>query len=301
MTIGSTGGLDAEGVQRDRAVVDVASGIGRRGRRRLRQVPADWLNSISPIQHGSGTSAWLQIRADLLARISEGALAPGDELPSEPALAVAYAVSRLTMRRALGDLARQGFIRTDHGVGSYVAPVVMRHRIDDGNVSLLESMASRGHSVRQLVLDVCDVGDLAQHEPVHASSGRGPAGFPDAFDFPDFPGSMTEYRYVRWVDDIPWSTSYALVPASLAPPSWDGSMSLFAAIGALHSLAIHRDDRRFSAVPADEEDARWLEVPVGAPLLLLKGTNVDQHGRPVARIVHRIRGDRAEYGLRIPS
>ena len=269
-----------------------------KGRQRI--VPEDWLNSISPIQHGSGTAAWLQIRSDLFMRISNGILAPGDELPSEPALANAYTVSRLTMRRALEDLARAGYIRTDHGVGSYVAPAMMRHRIDDGNASLFESMAELGHTVRQLVLTARDLRLSQRRAPEHLSISRG-LDEPDDLEFAEFPGMLREYYYVRWVDDIPWSLSYALIPASLAPRAWDGAVSLFEEIANLHGLVIHRHERRFSAVPAEEDDARWLEVPMGSPLLLLNGTNTDQHGRAVARVVHHIRGDRAQYAVRIPT
>ncbi len=72
------------------------------------------------------------------------------------------------------------------------------------------------------------------------------------------------------------------------------------ALAAAHGIEVWRDDRRFSAVPATPDDAAWLEAPVGAPLLLLRGTNSDTRGRTVAHIVHRIRGDRAEYGVRVP-
>jgi DNA-binding GntR family transcriptional regulator len=109
-----------------------------------------------------------------------------------------------------------------------------------------------------------------------------------------------EYRYIRWVDELPWSVSFAAVPAALAPPSWDGTNSLFAAMSAAHGIEVLRDDRRFSAVPATPEDAGWLEAPVGTPLLLLRGTNSNREGQAVAHIVHCIRGDRAEYVVRVP-
>lgn len=95
--------------------------------------------------------------------------------------------------------------------------------------------------------------------------------------------------------------SFAAVSAELAPPSWDGANSLFAAMASAHGIKIWRDDRRFSAVPATPDDAAWLEAPVGAPrLLLLRGINSDSGGRAVAHIVHRIRGDRAGDGVRVP-
>ena len=245
---------------------------------------------LRPVQRAAGMAVWQQLRADILGRIESGSLTPGDALPPETALAEAYRVSRLTVRRALADLARIGVVRTEHGVGSFVAAQPLRHRIDDGQVSLLESMAKRGHAVRQLVLDV-------RRAAPAATETAAPAG---EYEFPAFPGAVMEYRYIRWVDELPWSVSFAAIPAALAPPSWDGSNSLFAAMSEAHGLDVRRDDRRFSAVPANPEDAAWLEVPVGAPLLLLRGTNSDTQDRLVAHIVHRIRGDRAEYGVRVP-
>jgi GntR family transcriptional regulator len=240
---------------------------------------------ICPLRRIAGTAVWQQLRADLSSRIEGGTLAPGDLLPAESALAEAYGVNRLTVRRALADLARAGVVRTEHGVGSFVASQPVRHRIDDGQVSLLESMAKDGRAVRQLVID---------------SRRIDPAGTGEQYRFPGHPGAVVEYRYIRWVDELPWSVSFAAVPAALAPPSWDGTTSLFAAMSAAHDLRIRRDERCFSAVPANPEDATWLDVQVGTPLLLLRGTNSDEQGRAVARIIHRIRGDRAEYAVRVP-
>jgi DNA-binding GntR family transcriptional regulator len=262
-----------------------------------------------------GTAPSQQVRADVLARVERGELAPGDELPSEPALAAAYGVGRRAVRAALADLTRAGVIQTERGIGRRVAPAPLRHLIGEANESLLDTMAGRGHVVRQLVLGATRLEVAA----ARSSPPRREAGWPstaaaagrkadeaadgdlgELFRFPAFPGPLVEYRYVRFVDDIPWSTSYAILPAALAPTSWDGSTSLFAALASLHGLRIRRGDRRLSAVPADPQDARWLEVAVGAPLLRLVGSNADQHDRVVGRIIHRIRGDRAEYLVRMP-
>ncbi|MDX6340059.1 MAG: hypothetical protein QOH87_197 [Trebonia sp.] len=269
-----------------------------------------------PLLRAGGMAVWQQLRADIARQIADGALSPGDALPSETALADAYGVSRLTVRRALADLVRAGTVRTEHGVGSFVASQPLRHRIDDGQVSLLESMARRGHAVRQLVLDVRQmdhpgvqgavppVADTAEAAAIRPSGGPVMAGFAAAwgepYGFPGFPGPVVEYQYIRWVDELPWSASFAVVPAALAPPGWDGANSLFAAMSAAHGVKVWRDDRRFSAVLATPDDAAWLKVPVGSPLLLLRGTNSDTEGRALAHIVHRIRGDRAEYGVRVP-
>ena len=57
----------------------------------------------------------------LASRLVDGELAPGDQLPSEPALAAEFGVSRATVRAAVGSLVRRGLIVQRHGVGTFVA------------------------------------------------------------------------------------------------------------------------------------------------------------------------------------
>jgi GntR family transcriptional regulator len=52
--------------------------------------------------------------------IARGALAEGDPLPTEQSLCEQFGVSRITVRRALADLAEQGYIERRQGVGSFV-------------------------------------------------------------------------------------------------------------------------------------------------------------------------------------
>jgi len=52
--------------------------------------------------------------------ITQETLKPGDALPSEWELSEYYGTSRLTVRRALDDLSREGWVRRRHGVGTFV-------------------------------------------------------------------------------------------------------------------------------------------------------------------------------------
>lgn len=67
--------------------------------------------------------AYAQIADDLRRRIVSGALAAGDRLPSEDALADRYEVSRSTIREALRVLTSQNLVVTTRGVtgGTFVA------------------------------------------------------------------------------------------------------------------------------------------------------------------------------------
>ena len=52
--------------------------------------------------------------------IARGAIAAGEHLPTEQELCDQFGVSRITVRRALADLADQGYITRRQGVGSFV-------------------------------------------------------------------------------------------------------------------------------------------------------------------------------------
>jgi GntR family transcriptional regulator len=228
----------------------------------------------------TGTALYSEVTRDLRLRLDRGEFVAGQRLPTEMELARRYGVNRLTVRRALSDLARCGVIRTEHGVGSFVREPVVRHRIDDGHASLSESMAARGLAVTHEVISV------------------GPP--PDGDQFPHWPGAVVRFRYRRLLEGAPWSLSEAVLPAAVAPASWDGSVSLTALLQDSGTPVV-RAERAFSADAADHEDARWLEIEPGAPILVVAGINTDLAGHHIMRVRHHTRADRAEYVVSLPG
>jgi GntR family transcriptional regulator len=73
-----------------------------------------------PVAATAGVPLHRQLFLVLHDEIARGALRPGDPLPTEQSLGEQFGVSRITVRRALADLAEQGYIERRHGVGSFV-------------------------------------------------------------------------------------------------------------------------------------------------------------------------------------
>lgn len=63
---------------------------------------------------------YLQIYAELRSSIDTGQYPPGAKLPSEHEISRQYGVTRDTVRRALEPLAREGLIRKQPGLGTFV-------------------------------------------------------------------------------------------------------------------------------------------------------------------------------------
>jgi DNA-binding GntR family transcriptional regulator len=74
------------------------------------------------IDRTAATYLWEQVLEDLRDLMASGDLEPGERLPAEQALADAYGVSRITMRRVVSELAKSGWLIVRHGRGVFVAP-----------------------------------------------------------------------------------------------------------------------------------------------------------------------------------
>jgi GntR family transcriptional regulator len=88
------------------------------------------MQESGPVATGAGVPLHRQLFLVLHDEIARGVLAPGDALPTEQALCDQFGVSRITVRRALADLADQGYIERRQGVGSFVR---QRDRLDEAS------------------------------------------------------------------------------------------------------------------------------------------------------------------------
>jgi GntR family transcriptional regulator len=73
----------------------------------------------APVTPDAGVPLHRQLFLVLRDEIARGAIDAGDPLPTEQALCEQFGVSRITVRRALADLADQGYVERRHGVGSF--------------------------------------------------------------------------------------------------------------------------------------------------------------------------------------
>src|SRR5689334_3095175 len=81
-----------------------------------------------PLPRVPGTSLHRQLFLVLRDQILSGVLAAKAALPKEEDLCEQFGVSRITVRRALSDLAAQGLVQRRHGLGTFVEACVQAPR-----------------------------------------------------------------------------------------------------------------------------------------------------------------------------
>lgn len=91
------------------------------------------------------------IKNDLLEKIEDTSMKPGDKVPSENQLADQFNVSRMTARRALTELVNEGFLFRSQGLGTFVSD----HRPMSSMLeikSIDEEVIQRGHGYSNMVI-----------------------------------------------------------------------------------------------------------------------------------------------------
>lgn len=78
-----------------------------------------------------GDAKFRQIAEHFRGRILGGEMRPGDEVPSERALAAEYEVSRPTATKALELLRNQGLVHSIQGSGTYVSDLALNRRASE--------------------------------------------------------------------------------------------------------------------------------------------------------------------------
>lgn len=111
--------------------------------RRLKQVNTSHYDG-GMVDRISGVPRYQQVASDLREKIAAGTYAPGAPLPSERALVDEYAVSRPTIREAIGLLRSEGVVIAEHGRGVFVRPPRSVQRLARNRLSKAAREANSG-------------------------------------------------------------------------------------------------------------------------------------------------------------
>lgn len=94
------------------------------------------------IQRDSPIPIYRQLSSAILKAIQEGQLQPNQQLPSENEFSRQYGIVPMTVRQAMNELVRGGYIYRVRGRGTYVAPRFLEHSLER-MLSFSEDMRAR--------------------------------------------------------------------------------------------------------------------------------------------------------------
>lgn len=245
------------------------------------------LHAPRPSLVANGTALHRQVFLVLRDEISGGTYGAGSPLPREEDLCLRFGVSRITVRRALADLAAQGYVDRRQGVGNFVpkdrpAP---RTRPTLGFVDALRRTAMETEVTVLLVERAAPptaVAELLQLEPgakaVHAIR-------------------------LRSVGGTPVIHTDAWVPLSLGVGVTASALRRRALYELLldQGVVLGRVVQEVTAFAADPIRAQALKTEIGSPLLRVIRLMHGQDARPVEYVEVTLPPDRARFLMDIPA
>jgi GntR family transcriptional regulator len=222
-----------------------------------------------------------QLMQRLKSDIASGVYPVHGRIPSEQELCEAYQVSRVTVRKALLDLVKDGLLIRHQGKGTFVAvPRIQRD---------LRQITSFHAACRIM-------GCTASTKLIHLHWQH--AAPEDVENLHVEPGEMVlEMCRLRYADNLPVMLETNHFPAAFSYlTQQDLTQSLYDILlrnGAEPNKAVH-DIALSYAAPAQ---AKLLEVEPGTALLLLNECVYDQSGAPIHTSSQLIRGDRFTFRI----
>ena len=229
-----------------------------------------------PVDEGDGP-LYRSLARDLTRRITSGELEPGAPLPAERKLAELHRVSRVTVRRAVEQLAREGLVEQRRGSGTYVAPRLSQPL--SALTSFSEDVAARGLTAQSRLV----------------SRGTGTVSPEESIGLALPPGArVSRITRLRSAEGAPLALEAATVLREALPDPESVDASLYEAM-ARHGLRPARAVQRLSAVALDATLAAMLEAEPGAPGLRIVRVGYAADGRAVEYTRSTFRGDRWDF------
>jgi GntR family transcriptional regulator len=229
------------------------------------------------IQREDATPMYMRLASAIRTQVSEGELKAGEALPPERELAEMTNVSRVTVRKALELLMREGLLSRRHGSGTYVAP-----RIEEPSAILAgftADMERRGMQPGSSWLERVTCLPTSEES---LALGLG------------FGQKIQRMERLRTAGGEPLAIERAVIPWVFLPDLARVDSSLYAALELLGNKPVS-GLQRITASLATPEESRLLDIPKGAAILRIERRSYLADGRAIEFTRSAYRGDRYDF------
>jgi GntR family transcriptional regulator len=227
-----------------------------------------------------------QVYLVLRDRILSGSLGFGARLPNENELAEAHGVSRVTVRRALHELARERLIERRRSAGTTVIYRPSPAPITADISGVLANLAEMGRRTTAKLLSF-------DYVPAEGATAQALGAAPGQF--------LQRAVRVRSVDGLPFSYLVTHVPESVSVTFTRQELAARPLLDLLEraGVKVGHARQRISAGLATPEVARALDVRSGLPLIELVRVVYDRSGQGVEHLHALYRPDRYAFEIEL--
>jgi len=231
------------------------------------------LNKIGP-NWDDATPLYIQLANNLRQLISDGKMSSGDALPSERVLTEITGASRVTIRKAIGQLINEGILLSRQGAGTYIAPLI--EQSGEELSGFTEDVKGRGEAPTSIWL----VRTTASPTEEEAKLLRIKTG-----------EQVVRLGRVRLSNGEPLAIEHAVVAATLLPSPENVGDSLYRVLKENGNCPV-KGTQKIQASLATPTEAGLLSIQEGSEVLRIERNSFLADGTPVEYTRSAYRGDK---------
>jgi GntR family transcriptional regulator len=241
---------------------------------------------MSSVSGARDSPLYSRVETVLTGEIIEGDLKVGDQLPTEDGLIARFAVSRITVRRAIQNLVSRGLVEIRRGKGTFVAAPKITQELTE-LTGFVEDMHALGRKPTARVIS----NEIVPADPIvatHLALMKGER--------------VVRIRRVRLADGVPLSLDETYLPLDLGRKIITNNLKvepIFSLLERKYGVPLIEAEYKLDAVPAEVEVAAALKVEKRSPIFRIERTSYSTGGRPVDYERLYYRGDLVRFVTRL--
>lgn len=237
------------------------------------------------IYHGITKLLYLQVRDILVEKIESGELSPGDALPGERTLAEMFDVSRVTIRKCIGNMVEEGYLIRSRGKETVVANRKISHRLGT-LLGVAEELSETNNVVKVKVLNKGYekiTSEIRKHLETEDDS------------------EVYGFSRLMLKDNKPLVVNYSYVLHDIGKLVETLDLESDKVFQYLEHCGynVSYAEQVITAGICNKKEAELLDYKVGQPVIVIKRTTFLENGYPILYEKSTYRGDEYQYSIKL--
>ena len=211
----------------------------------------------------NGIPLYYQLKEYLLKEIRDN-YQVGDLLPSEGEIEHKYGVSRITVRKAIEELSREGIVIKKQGKGTFVQEEKILY---DANVigSLTQRLETQNHQLQTQSIEYITISEAHHVKELLQCD------------------TLLCIKRFRLLDGVPFALMLNYIDSTKAPDLQEkfDTESLYSFYKKQYGIRFYHAEETVEAKAATKEQAKKLKVTENTPLLCLQRLSYDKNNNPI--------------------
>ncbi|MCZ0703028.1 GntR family transcriptional regulator [Natronobacillus azotifigens] len=219
-----------------------------------------------------------QLEKIILDSITKGELSAGDQISTEKELSTKYNISRITVRKALENLEKQGYLTRISGKGTFIADKVLLKDISN-TLGFSENILLQGKKPGAKVIENKIIDSTPEIE--------------NALNLEKDEKVISVIR-VRTANEEPISLEYSIFPMDYEYLLHEdlNDKSMYDILKKQSNIHFGNSRKTIKIVSSNFEESKYLKIPEGHSVLCLKSVVVDTNNNKIHISKQIILGDK---------